>query len=328
MTQNSFIVQSRRILHFFASLKTVIPLLIFTTLVTIITTLIPEPDIDIFQSSWYLGLMGLLGFCLLCTTLERIPVILSNKGSDAVIGIVTTHVGILILIAAFIYGGMIGFRYKLRIIENEMTIVPELPFVIQLDRLVIEEFPEDAFGHLNMEMLPKKRQDSEISLYKNGNLWLEAVVSPGNPLKVEGLTLLPSQTEFGWYFELIVTDPMGREKTIPVRPWAPPLINVGSKKIMAHKLTGSNDQSVQIFIFENETRESPGFVSKNASLEIDGYIISLGEYKRYTGLVVYHRPQMPLLLLGCFTMLAGLVWHFYHTSKTRVREKIGRPVDA
>ena len=30
--------------------------------------------------------------------------------------------------------------------------------------------------------------------------------------------------------ELIVVDPLGREKTIPIRPWAPPIITLGGRQ--------------------------------------------------------------------------------------------------
>ncbi len=328
MPRKTVFMWIQKTFHFFGSLKIVLPLLVLYTLITAVVTMLPARDIDVFHSTWYLSLLGLLGFCLLSTTLDRLPSILRNKGQAALIGITLTHLGILVLIGAYIYGALAEFRHKLRVIENEMLVVPELPFVLRLDRLVIEDYPKDAFGHLNLAMMPKKRQDSELSFYKQGELYARGVASPGQPLVIDGITLLPSQKNFGWYFELLITDPRGREKIIPIRPWAPPLINLGEIPVMAHSIATGEKRFVRLFTFQDGSREMLGELSENKSLKISGYDVSLGEQKRYTGLVAYSRPQTPLLIVGCFITLAGLIWHFYHRSKTQTWDNSRRARNA
>ena len=296
--------------RFLASLKLAIPLLVITVVVTIIGSLFPDPEI--FKTWWYISLLGALGLSLLMITLLHIPSLSRRRGRNALIGVVMVHTAILILIAGAMYGGLSGFRYKVRAIEGEMTIVPGLSFVIYLDELLIEEYPKETFAHLNLERLPKKTQDSRISLYRSGELLARVVAAPGAPARVEGVTILPAIADTGWFFELIVTDPQGREQTIPVRPWAPPLIKIGSTEIMAHTLQEAGTHSAQVFTIADEQMKVLGTVGEGQTLNIDNHTISLGAFKRYTGMAVYYRPQMPVLVLGCLLMIAGMVGHFYY----------------
>jgi len=306
-----------KIFRFLASLKVAIPLLVLLTAVTTVGSLFPDPQV--FKSWWYLGLLGLLGLSLLFITILHIPSILKHKGRNALIGVITTHLGILVLIAGIIYGGFSGFRHQIKLIEDEITVIPGLPFTIQLDELLIEEYRQEDFPRINLAALPKKKQQSRITLLKNGKVWLSTVAAPGSPAIVDGITLLPSISDTGWYFELIAKDPRGREKTIPVRPWSPPLINLGNTPMMAHNLVRGEPRQAELFTIKDGTKISLGVVHSDRPLEIKGYILSLGPVKRYTGMQVYNRPQEPILTLGSILMFAGLVWHFYFRHRDRKR---------
>jgi hypothetical protein len=305
----------KQVFRFFASLKTAIPLLVITIVVTIGGSLLPTPDA--FRSWWYLSLLGLNGISLLSITIQHIPMILERKGRNALIGVMATHLGILILIAGVIYAGMSGFRYEVRAIEREMTIVPGLPFVIRLDELVVEDYSADEVANLAPEFVPKKRQDSYLTLYKKGDAWFEAIAAPGRPAKVDGITILPALTDIGWYFELIATDVLNRQKTIPVKPWSPTVVNVGKTQVMIHSLMDAGETAAQVFTMIEGQPELLGLVSREQGLVIEGQTISLGEVKRYTGLEIYNRPHAPILAIGCLAMLFGLVWHFYHRHRDR-----------
>jgi hypothetical protein len=301
-----------------ASLKVAIPLLVILTGVTIVISLFPTPEL--FASKWYLGLLGALGFSLLLITIQHAPMILKRKGRNALIGVITTHLGILVVIAGIIYGGYTGFRHNIKLIEGEVAIVPGLPFVIQLDELIIEEYDPSDFPKLNLEALPKKRQDSELTLLKGGKPWREVTAAPGTPVRVDGITLLPSITDIGRYFDLVVIDPLGREKTIPVRPWEPPLIMLGEKPVMTHAAMSGDTAKADLFTKEGEELVSLGSASAEEPLELEGYEISVGPVRRYTGMQVYNRPQEPILVWGSVLMFAGLVWHFYFRHRDRRRE--------
>jgi len=298
-----------------ASLKIAIPLLVLLTVVTIVGSLFPEPDL--FKSWWYLGLLGVLGISLLFVTILHAPSILKRKGRNALIGVITTHLGILVLIAGIIYGGFSGFRHEIKLIEGEITVVAELPFVIQLDQLLIEEYRQEDFPRMNLDGLPKKKQDSHITLLKNGKPFRSTVVAPGRPAIVDGITLLPAINDTGWYFELIAIDPQGREKTIPVRPWSLPLITIGGKRITTHSAVTGETPWAEFFTIEDEKMTPVGVLGKGRPLVIEGNTLSLGAVKRYTGMQVYNRPQEWVLVLGCILMFTGLVWHFYFRHRDR-----------
>ena len=313
---------SRHLIHavksvfgFFSSLKTAIPLLVVTIVVTIGGSLLPQPEL--FKSWWYLSLLGLNGISLLFITIMHVPMILERKGRNALIGVVVTHTGILILIIGAIYGGMSGFRYTVKAIEGEMTVVPGLPFVIYLDKLDVEEYPAEAVAHLDAEIVPKKRQESHLTLFKNGEPWFEAIAAPGLPAKVDGITILPAFKDIGWIFEVIVTDPLGRTKVVQVKPWEPPVIEMGQTPVMAHSVMGAADMTAQLLTLRDNQMVTLGIISQQQALELDDYSIILGQVKRYTALAIYNRPHAPILVLGCLAMLFGLVWHFYFRHRDR-----------
>lgn len=309
----------KQVFRFLASLKVAIPLLVVLTAVTIVISLFPSPEL--FQSWWYLGLLGVQGVSLLLVTIQHIPSILKKKGRNALIGVVSTHLGILVLIAGIIYGGFSGYRETTRLIEEQVTILPDLPFVLQLDKLVVEEYRQDDFPRMNLSALPKKVQDSYVTVLKNGRPVMSAVTAPGKPLRVDGYIVLPSMSNLGWYFELIITDRQGREKTIPVRPWAPPLITVGNKRLMTHSLVTGENPSAEFFAVDGDQMTSLGILSREASLEIEGNTLTLGPIRRYTGVKIYRRPQQPVLIAGTVLMVAGLVWHFYFRHRDRQQRR-------
>ena len=301
-----------------ASLKIAIPLLVLLTGVTILGSLFPTPEL--FRTKWYLGLLGILGLSLLLITIQHAPLILKRKGRNAMIGVITTHLGILVVIAGVIYGGFTGFRHEVRLIEGEATIIPGLPFVIQLDELLIEEYRQEDFPRMNLAALPKKQQDSRLTLLKNGREWAAMVAAPGRPARVDGITILPAINDLGWVFELIVTDALGREKTVPVRPWSPPLITLGGQQVMAHGKGDTGTNAIEILARDGEQLASLGVVAEGRPLTIGETSVALGTVRRYTGAQVYDRPQEPILVWGSVLMFAGLVWHFYFRHRDRRRE--------
>lgn len=314
--QSNFITKSIKYLFkFLSSLKTAIPLLVVTIIVTIAGSLLPTPDF--FSTWWYLGLLALNGVSLLFVTILHVPMILERKGRNALIGVVATHLGILILIAGAIYGLSGGFRYEVKAIEGEMTIVPSLPFVIQLNKLIVEAYGPDEIAHLDPEFVPNKRQESFLSFYTGGKLLGKQVAAPGKPVKVEDSTVLPAFTDIGWYFELIVTDSSNRQRTIPVKPWDPAIFEAGKTQLMAHSVTSDDELKVQVFERVGNQIELLGEVGQELELILPEYSITLGAVKRYTGLIIYKRPHMPVLIAGCLVMLFGLVWHFYFRHRDR-----------
>lgn len=303
------------VFRFFASLKTAIPLLVITIIVTIGGSFLPNPDF--FKTWWYLSLLALNGVSLFFITILHIPMILERKGRNALIGVVATHLGILVLIAGIIYGNLSGLRFETRIIEGEMVVIPGLPFMVQLDRLIVEEYQPGEVSNLDPGVVPRKRQESHLSFYKGGELLGQAVVAPGMPAKFDGFTILPSFNEIGWYFELLVKDPRGNDKVVPVLPWSPPIINVRQTPVMAHALVENDEPAVQVFTVVDGVMAPLGIINRGQSVSVNGSPVALGDVKRYTGLIIYNRPHAPVLIAGSLMMLFGLVWHFYFRHRDR-----------
>lgn len=307
-----------KLFRLLASLKVAIPLLVLLTGATIIGSLFSTPEL--FWTKWYLGLLGVLGLSLLLITIQHAPLILRRKGRNAMIGVITTHIGILVLITGVIYGGYTGFRHEIKLIEGDVTVVPGLPFVIQLDELIVEEYRQEDYPRLDLDGLPRKRQDSQLTLLKGGQPWRSITVAPGDPGRVDGIILLPAIRDLGSYFDLIVVDPLGREKTIPVRPWDPPVVVLGGREILTHAVMGDGEAQAGLFSKDGESLMSLGVASAREPLTLDGYEITVGPVTRYTGMQVYNRPQEWILVLGSVLMFLGLVWHFYFRHRDRRRE--------
>ena len=163
--------------------------------------------------------------------------------------------------------------------------------------------------------------DRETKLAESlGDPAMSLVAAPGRPARFDGITLLPAISDVGWYFELVVVDPRGREKTIPVRPWQPPLINLGDKQVMTHSMMSGPARQAEIFTIEGDELRTYGNATQEQPLEVEGHQVTLGAVKRYTGIQVYNRPQEPILVLGSVLMFLGLVWHFYFRHRDRRRE--------
>jgi len=298
-----------------ASLKVAIPLLVLLTGITIVGSLFPTPEL--FWSKWYLGVLAALGLSLLLITLQHAPMILKRKGRNALIGVIATHLGILVVIAGIIYGGFSGFRHEVKLVEGEVTIIPGLPFVIQLDKIIVEEYRQEDYPRLDLDALPRKRQDSLLTLLKGGQPWRSITVAPGDPGRADGIILLPAVRDLGSYFDLIVVDAVGSERTIPVRPWDPPVIVLGGREILTHAVMGKKEAQAGLFSKDGSDLVSLGVASAREPLMLDGYEITVGPLKRYTGMQVYNRPQEPILVLGSILMFLGLVWHFYFRHRDR-----------
>jgi hypothetical protein len=332
----------RKMINGLSSVAFAIPLLVLIAIASILGGLIPQGknvklisdapewvrDInvylqlnDIFHSWWYVLLLALLILSLLVVTIKRVPAVWRQKGRGAAIGILLAHVGVLLIIGGSIYGGAAGFRYYTRLIEGDVTVMPALPFVIKLDKFLMEYHQAETYAKdMQTELSSIKRQDSELSFLRHGNSFFEATTAPGNPVEVQGIKFLPSHTDTGWVFTLVVRNPRGREKVVPVMPWAPELIQLGltTQHVFAHKVsrlgteqrrfdTVTKPDTVEVFMIENNgAPQSMGFASEEAPLTISGYTISPWNIRPYTGLHVYRRPGNFFLIAGIICLVIGL----------------------
>jgi hypothetical protein len=333
------------IFNFVASVKVAIPLLVLIAVASIVGSLIPQgrnvkpaEDAaewvrklndalqlnDIFHSWWYLALLGLLGLCLMAVTVKRVPTVWRQRGRGPAVGIFLAHLGILVMLVGMIYGALSGFRYYVHLVEGEVTVLPPLPFVIKLDRLDLKYHSPERFDNRMPKFFIAEKQESHLSLLRHGTAFLQATAAPGQPFFARGVTLLPSQKDVGWAFDLVL-QAGGQEKVVPIRPWAPPLITLGfgnTNRILAHWVTedGRGPQgpagapssfTTEIFLLrEDRTTRSLGFASQREPLKFGAWTVSVGTIRRYTGLHIYRRPERPFLIAGIVSLIIGMVGYF------------------
>jgi ResB-like family protein len=326
-----------------ASVTLAVPLLILIAVATILGTAIPQgrnvalassiPEWlrgfnvylqlnDIFHSWWYLSLLALLGLSLLAITIKRVPSVWRRRGGGIATGILLAHAGALIFLGGAIYSGSSGFRYYTQLVEGDVKVLPALPFVIKFDRFDLEYYPVDASTDATTSPRVARRQESTLSLFKHGSTFEQVTTAPGQPANVRGVTLLPDQTNIGWAFSLVLRNPNDREKVIPILPWAPELISLGVSKqrLLAHKVTtseaaqGETDEvvkpdQVEVFLLDQESGESQslGFSSETNPLSVNGYTITPWNVRPYTGMHIYQRQGMPLVISGIVCLMAGLL---------------------
>ncbi len=337
---------SKNLISFIASVKFAIPLLIAIAAASIIGSLIPQgrnvklaSDIpewiaslnrylqlnDIFHSWWYIILLGLLGFSLLTVAIKRFPRVYQQRGRGAALGILLAHLGILTILGGMVYSGFSGFRYYTRLVEGDVTVLPPLPFVIKLDEFKLKYYPEETFKHWGPDARFPEKQESMITLFHHGNPFMKAAIAPGQPIIAKGVTLLPAHKDIGWVFDLVITDLNGREKVVPIWPWAPPLISFygGQQRYMAHSLNydwgsarenegNSPRATTEIFKLQSDgTVDSMGFATDKEPLQVGAFTMAIESIRPYTGIHVYVRPEKPFFITGFIALLAGLVFTFY-----------------
>jgi len=276
---------------------------------------------------------------LLAVTIKRVPTVWRQRGRGVAAGILLAHVGILLVIGGAIVGGISGFRYSIHLVEGDVTVLPGLPFVIKLDRFTMEYHPREAFGKGDMETIPRipSRQESEISLFRGGKPILQTTTAPGYPTSFEGIKLLADDDDIGWVFDLVVIDPTGREKVIPVRPWAAPFIRLGlsTAQIFAHEVRRVGVEqddpeqvvkpdATEIFLLEEGGKpKSMGFASEASPLTIYNHTVYPWDIRPYTGMQIYRRSGTPLLLLGLSSLLLGLLINLFAGRRTLARTYTG-----
>jgi len=276
------------------------------------------PLTDIFHSRWFVVLLALLALNLAAGAIRRIPDAWRRRGRPAGVGVLLLHVGALLLLSGAILNGSAGFRYYTRLVEGEVTVLPHVPFVVRLDRFelaYVAPDPPDA----GTSRPSSSRREVVLTLLQNDRVVGQATTRAGRPINANGIGLLPSATDTGWAFTLVIRDPGGREKVVPVNPWAPPLTRLGltRQQVFADRVarvaeTGDDampperPNAAEIFLVEdNGERQSLGPATETTPVSASGYLVSVWRIRPYSGLYVYRRPGFPIIVAGIVCLLAG-----------------------
>ena len=250
---------------------------------------------------------------------KRVPTTWRQQRRTVVGGILLILAGGLLILSGTIYNQLSGFSYDTRLVEGEVTVLPYVPFVVKLEQFTLAYHSPQAFDNAEPGAMPE-RQEIALTLLQNDQILGKKSTQAGRPVHAAGISLLPSDTDTGWAFSLVVRDPGGREKVIPVNPWDPPLTRLGLTRqhVFAESVarigasqdndtTTARPNAAEIFLVEaNGDRQSLGFASKTTPVSASGYMVSVWGIRPYTGLRVYHRPGLPILIIGIVCLLAGL----------------------
>lgn len=246
----------------------------------------------------------------------------SPLGKRMVMGsILLAITGVLLTTGGIIYNEISGFSRYTRLIEGEVTILPSLPFVIKLNHFRVEAPVQGAPGAVDTGAFPPNPQRIELSLLQNGQVLEQVNVEPGRPAAASGVSLKLSDADTGWAFTLVVRDPGGREKVVPIKPWDPEMIRLGLTRQLVfadsvrtiepdpeQDASGKPTQAVEVFLVEqNGDRQFLGFATETAPVSASGYMVSPWNIRPYTGLRVVGRPGNPLLMAGIVCLVIGLV---------------------
>lgn len=273
---------------------------------------------DIFHSRWFVVLLTLLALNLAAGAVRRVPVAWRKRGRTAGVGTLLLHLGALVVLSGAILSGTQGFRYHTRLVEGEVTVLPNVPYVVRLDRFDLayaEVDPRDA----GASRPSWSRQEVALTLLQNDRVVGEMRTRTGRSISAAGFELLPAATDTGWAFTLVVRDPGGREKVVPVDPWAPPLVRLGltRQQVFADRVARvgavghesmppERPNAAEIYLVEDTgERQSLGLATETAPVSASGYMVSVWRIRPYVGLYVYRRPGFPILVAGLLCLLAG-----------------------
>jgi hypothetical protein len=163
------------------------------------------------------------------------------------------------------------------------------------------------------------REETVLTLLQNDQVIRRTTTRAGRSINADGTGLLPSATDSGWAFTLVIRDPGGREKVVPVNPWAPPLTRLGltrqhvfADRVARVAATGNDaapaerPNAVEIFLVEEGgERQSLGLATETTPVSASGYMVSVWRIRPYTGLYVYRRPGFRIYVAGLVCLLAG-----------------------
>jgi len=273
---------------------------------------------DIFHARWFVLLLALLALNLAAGAITRVSAAWRQRGRPAGVGVLLLHVGALLVLAGAILNGSEGFRYFTRLVEGEVTVLPQVPFVVRLDRFelaYVAAEPPDAVASR-----PRSNQpEAVLTLLQGEQVVRQITIRAGHSINADGTGLLPSATDTGWAFTLVIRDPGGREKVVPVNPWAPPLTRLGltrqhvyAERVARVAATGNDitpqarPNASEIFLVEdNGERQSLGLATETTPVSASGYMVSVWRIRPYMGLYVYRRPGFPVLVTGLVCLVVG-----------------------
>jgi cytochrome c biogenesis protein len=247
-----------------------------------------------------------------------------DKGWYGRLGAYIVHLSILILAIGAVYGGIMGFKGYVAIVEGTAVdrvpvrgknTVMKLPFVVQCDEFQVEYYP-------NSQQV--KDYYSDLTVFRDGQVEMKKRIEVNHPLIVDGIYFYQSSygVDRNSTVTLQVLDPVGNI--------AGPDVTVAAGQdfqVMGDPKT----YQIEEFI-TNATAGRPGvkvaqflgnshndFYLLEAAPDRDKsnrrgpvyFRIKSTNIKEYTGLQVAWDPGVPVVWLACTVMMLGLYIAFF-----------------
>jgi cytochrome c biogenesis protein len=247
-----------------------------------------------------------------------------NKGGYSRMGAYIVHLSILILAVGAVYGGIVGFKGFVPIIEgqtidqvrlrNRDNAAIKLPFAIRCDDFRVEYYPGS--------MQPKDYY-SDLTVFRNGKVELEKRIEVNHPLIIDGIYFYQSSygVDPSSTVTLEVLDPagnvagpdmvvaagqrftaMGDPSTYVVEELIPN-IAAGKPGVKVSQYMGSGRRDFYLLEMDPNRDKARGgqvyFTIKNTNI------------REYTGLQVAWDPGVPIVWLACTVMMIGLYIGFF-----------------
>ena len=250
-----------------------------------------------------------------------------DKGWYGRLGAYIVHLSILILAVGAVYGGIMGFKGYVNIVEGTaVDRVPlrgkntamKLPFVIQCDEFEVEYYPDTQ---------QPKDYYSDLTVFRNGEVEQKKRIEVNHPLIVDGIYFYQSSygVDRGSTVTLQVLDPAGNvagpditagagqrfnvigdSSTYQVEEFIPN-ITAGRMGVKVAQFLGNTHRDFYLLEAAPDRDKTRGgsvyFRIKDANI------------RQYTGLQVAWDPGVPVVWLACIVMILGLYIAFFVAHK-------------
>jgi len=250
-----------------------------------------------------------------------------DKGWYGRLGAYIVHLSILVLAVGAVYGGMMGFKGYVNIVEGtSVDRVPlrgkntaiKLPFVIQCDNFEVEYYPGTQ---------QPKDYFSDLTVFRNGQVIQKKRIEVNHPLIVDGIYFY--QSSYGVDRRSTVTlqvldsagniagpdvtvaagqkfNVLGDPSTYQIEELIPD-ITAGRPGVKVAQTLGNIHNDFYLLEAapdrDKARRGSVYFKIKSTNI------------RQYTGLQVAWDPGVPVVWLACFIMILGLYMAFFVAHK-------------
>jgi cytochrome c biogenesis protein len=333
---------------FFSSLKLTIPLLIVLAALSVIGTLITQQAseheylqrygettytilkglglLDMYHSWWFIGVLILLVINLTTCSWKRLPgvwrQVWGNKSGYARLGTYLTHLSVLLILVGGLIGAFWGFKGYMEIVEGEVVegiflnnpqeAMKPLGFQVRCDAFHVNFYPDGS----------PREYVSTLTFLESDRVVLDHVpLRVNHPITYRGLKFY--QASYGIWVSPVVEvrtqGGKGAPLTMQLRQGeAQPIPGTQTELgfMQYREAVHGHGEAILLVLFPPDS-EPEGFWLLKRDSGMEGvqvgdftFIFKDIEKKDYTMIQVAHDPGVPVVWVGCFLLVIGMVVTF------------------